>query len=153
MEYNPRCEIRRVAYQITYFWTSILPLSLDLIILALTVKRVFLLNRQPHPIPILRTVIVDGTWAIFIVWSPVAGAIGLAVTGHVRASYVIANSWMVTMTSFAATRTVLNVQKYNAPALRYSDEAHDTAEEYNLTLTAYVPAEGTFTLRSRNCVA
>lgn len=151
-EQNPRCELERVSEPATYILASILPLCLDLTILTFTVKRALSLNRQVHPVPMLRTIVFDGTWAVLVVWSCVAVAVILAACGYIRVSYIIANSWMVTVMSFSATRTVLNVRKYNAPRLRHPDEAETRIGEHidNATLTAYVPAEGTLMLRSRN---
>lgn len=149
-ESNSRCELKHVSHQNTYVWASLPLFCLDVVILTLTIKRALLLNRRPRPIPILRTIIVDGTWAVFVVWSAVVGAIFLAAAGFIQPSCIIANSWMPTMVSFAATRTILNVRRYKAPTLRHSDETDTTTEDDNIALTTHIPGAGTFTLKSRS---
>lgn len=75
----------------------------------------------------------------------------LAAWGLVQPSYVVANSWMITMISFTVTRTILNLRRYNsAPALRSAHNAETRMEAYDVGLTLHVPVDGTLVLRSRN---
>lgn len=151
MEYNSRCEVLHVSkYPQTYFWTSVPPLTLDFIILILTFKRVLSLNCQPRLIPMLRTVIIDGMWSAFLLWSSVVVATAFAICGFLETGYVVASSWMITLLSFAATLTVLNVRRYNTPTSRYPNEADTNTEEHDIALTAYISVNGMAMLRSRN---
>lgn len=152
VEYNPRCEILHVNFHQAYFLINIPPFCLDCITLILTIKRVLLLNRQPRRIPMLKTIIIDGTWMVFIVWSSLIGATIFAAYGSIWTGYIIANSWTTTFISFAVTRTVLNVRRYNTSALQYSNEVDTRLEECEVDLTAQILAEETLTLWGQRSV-
>jgi hypothetical protein len=56
-----------------WFPASLIPFALDLTMLFLTTLRVIRLSRGPRSEPLLRIILRDGTWAVFVVWREYAG--------------------------------------------------------------------------------
>jgi hypothetical protein len=83
--YNASCDPKVVIYRWAYtipalvfdipcsqfadHSTSLFPFALDIIMLAMTLLRVIQLSRRSHTDSILRIILRDGLWAVFIVWS------------------------------------------------------------------------------------
>lgn len=112
LTYNNTCDPLDMTNPWVFVFTSFLPFVLDLSMLVLTVRRILRLRKRERAQPLLELVLIDGSWAFFVIWVIVLAAMIFSATGLLFVAYVIANSWLPATVSFTATHLVLNMRRF-----------------------------------------
>jgi len=136
--YNSRCQMQSSFTKWPPIVVGFSAMSLDCVLVALTLFKVIRLSRAPNAPSVLHIIIRDGAWAFLLVTATAMITQIFIFLGDWMLHTTSVN-WLVTVFSFTTTRLILNMLQFRAESQQQATTEEYTFAEGQEFLTNEVP--------------
>lgn len=151
---DQHCAPSEMPYHWSYAAAVVLPVTLDITLIMLTVRRMYRLSADFFREPLLRTVLRDCLWGTLLVWLAALIPGSFSLSGDINRAYIITDSWLSTASYLVSTRIILNVRRLGFSIKKQktskSQPSATLADDYCSVVTSGVELDMTSIFRYRS---